>query len=208
MRKVMLLAVLFVLLWCNSVLAAYVMPIAHGGVQDVQNTIIAVMAKEYPAAQLYYQEQNMLGFRETQNTILGAADAFYTFSVFPKWETDGSTSITVKMTVEFLKEEISRDYFDQVLIHVKALHDGYYLYGFEYKKDKITRIHPDSVAYSAGLREGDKIVSINGYPLYNGTTLGRIMACNVVTFKTKDGKEVTAEGFYITPEQYRQYYFR
>lgn len=208
MKRILSLTVLLVCLLFNSALAEYVMPITNGGIRDVQNTIIAVMAKEYPNAQLIAQEQNLLDFREVEKTILGEANCFYTFTVFPKWETNGSTSITVKLKVNFLEQEISKDYFDHILIHVKALHDGFYYYGFDYKGDKITKLNSDSPALLAGLRTGDKIVTINGYKIFNGTTLGRVMACNVVTFKTKDGKTIRVEGKYYTPEQYRQFFFQ
>jgi hypothetical protein len=205
----MLLAVLFVSLLCNSALAQqYIMPVINGGVGGVMNTIIEVMAKEYPNAHIVEQSQNVIAFQETQGTILGEADAFYNFYVFPAIAEDRTVYTNVKMVVRFLQEEIDRDYFHDILISIKALNDGYYHYGFEFEKNKITKIHHDSNSYEVGLREGDKIVSINGYKIVNNTMLKRIMACPHVTFVTKDGKTVTAEGFYISPEQYRQYYFR
>jgi hypothetical protein len=184
------------------------MPITNGGVRDVQNTIIAVMAKEYPNAQLIAQEQNLLDFREVQGTFLGNANCFYTFTISPKWETNGSTSIKVTMKVTFLDTEVTNDTHDHVLIFVKALHDGYYYYGFEHKGNKITKLYSDSPALLAGLREGDRIDTINGYKVSKVTTLGRATTCNVVTFKTKEGKSFRVEGKYCTPEKYRQFFFQ
>jgi hypothetical protein len=184
------------------------MPITHGGVRDVQNTIIAVMAKACPNAQLIAQEQNLLDFMEVHKTILGDANRYYTFTVFPKVGTDGSVSIKVKMKVTFLREEVTSDDDDHILIYVKSLHDGGFYYGFEHKGNKITKLYSDSPFLSAGLREGDRIDTLNGYKVSKVTTLGRTTTNSVVTLKTKDGRVIRAEGKYYTPEQYRQFFFR
>jgi predicted metalloprotease with PDZ domain len=110
------------------------------------------------------------------------------------------------LTVRFLGEEIEKDYFDKILIDVKAVCDGFYYYGCDFDKNRIINIRHDSQAYMAGLRDGDKIVAINGYKIVNNTMLGRVMACKAVTFETKDGKVVTLEGVYFSPEEVRARY--
>jgi hypothetical protein len=111
-----------------------------------------------------------------------------------------------KPSASSLLVEIEKDYFDKILIDVKAVCDGFYYYGCDFDKNRIINIRHDSQAYMAGLRDGDKIVAINGYKIVNNTMLGRVMACKAVTFETENGKVVTLEGVYFSPEEVRARY--
>jgi hypothetical protein len=213
MRKVMLLAVLLVVLWCNSALAAYVMPIESGDKITIQNDIVAVMAKEYPNAVIVEQTQNLISFREFNQTFLLAGYRFFDFHIYPNINEQGGVGTKVTLHVRIsagtdLYEYDDEPAYDDILINVKALSDGTYLYGFNFEKNKITEVNTKSNSYVAGLRKGDRVISINGYKIMNNTVLGRVMACPIVTFEIEGGKIVTAEGYYVSKERYRQYYFQ
>lgn len=85
-----------------------------------------------------------------------------------------------------------------------------YLFGFSYspkKTDstKITAISEEKPFEEAGIKEGDKIVSVNGTEISNGEELKQVMEKNNV-----DGKEVTfnierdgtVQEYKVTPEPY------
>ena len=212
-KRVVLLAVCILCMLYGAAFAAYVMPIESGDMSIIRNDIVAVMAKEYPNAIITEQTPNLISFREHKQAFLIEAYRFFDFHIYPNVNEQGGMGTKVTLHVRHsagtdLNEVEDWNEYDNVLIAVKALSDGYYYYGFDFEKNKISNVHPKSNSYAAGLRDGDRIVSINGYKIVNNTMLGRIMACPRVTFKTKSGKVVTVEGHYSPPEQVRGHYFR
>ena len=211
MRIFKTLLCVIVLLLC-SMLSVFASPviIRHADTATLSNIILRYLSVKVPNFSLINSTPNSLTFSGLkENVWTGNVQRVLMFTFVENKD----QSITLNANGQFRSAgsplvgsvggNLNADEAQQLMLTIKYACDGRYKFGFSWEKKKITDITPNSPASKAGLRIGDKLVSINNNKPTD-TAIYEAVGARHITFKIKrksEEKTIEIDGVYMKSEE-------